>query len=251
MKDAYYFSHDSNARNDPKICMMRVDYGCEGYGWYWIIIEMLRDESEYKMRLQYARKAVAMQLQCTPEAAEKFLKNCMEEYELFESDGEHFWSNSLIRRMGKKDEKSERARQAALSRWEKQGNADDKQTHSERNAIKEKEKKGKENIYTPEFETFYNTYPNPANKMQTFTNWKTVIKKYGHAEILRSAERYGKEVGGKDKQYIVVSSNFIGKKSTYLDYLDENYTQKQSNKETRIGVMESDSDLGPKEEAWM
>jgi len=43
-KDAYYFSHDSNARHDPNICEMRLNYGMEGYGLYWVMIEMMREQ---------------------------------------------------------------------------------------------------------------------------------------------------------------------------------------------------------------
>jgi hypothetical protein len=45
MKDAYYFSHDTNARNDPKIAAMRQSYGVEGYGLYWIVVEMLAERN--------------------------------------------------------------------------------------------------------------------------------------------------------------------------------------------------------------
>ena len=40
-KDAYYFSHDSNAKDDPK-CMVLIDQlGLEGYGIFWVLIETL------------------------------------------------------------------------------------------------------------------------------------------------------------------------------------------------------------------
>ncbi|MDQ7860585.1 DUF4373 domain-containing protein [Peribacillus frigoritolerans] len=48
-KDAYYFTHDSNARHDPKVTAMRGVYGSEGYGWYWMLIEMLRESNDYKL----------------------------------------------------------------------------------------------------------------------------------------------------------------------------------------------------------
>ncbi|MBV4438680.1 DUF4373 domain-containing protein [Clostridium tyrobutyricum] len=50
MKETYYFLHDYNARNDPKIPAMISKYGAEGYGYlafiritfiYRIIIEFL------------------------------------------------------------------------------------------------------------------------------------------------------------------------------------------------------------------
>ena len=44
MKDAYYFSHDSNARNDQRLIKIRMKYGMEGYGIYFGIIEILREQ---------------------------------------------------------------------------------------------------------------------------------------------------------------------------------------------------------------
>jgi len=38
-KEAYYFSLDSNARDDPKILQLRMEMGWEGYGLFWAIIE--------------------------------------------------------------------------------------------------------------------------------------------------------------------------------------------------------------------
>ena len=37
-----YFPHDSNAKDDPK-CMILIDpLGPEGYGIYWVLVEILR-----------------------------------------------------------------------------------------------------------------------------------------------------------------------------------------------------------------
>ena len=46
-KDAYYFPHDCNARNDPKILALRSVFGAEGYGVYWMLIEILREQPDY------------------------------------------------------------------------------------------------------------------------------------------------------------------------------------------------------------
>lgn len=167
MKEAYYFSHDSNARHDPKILSMRTVYGSEGYGWYWIIIEMLREQDDFKIELtKYVWNALAMQTQCNADAMHSFVEDCINEFKLFSSDGNYFWSESLNRRMDIRNEKSEKARKAAEARWGKSSkdkvspkkkepqsssNADAMQTHSDRNAIKKKkvkESKEKENIIT-------------------------------------------------------------------------------------------------------
>lgn len=121
MKEAYYFSHDSNARRDPDILKMRSVYGSEGYGWYWMIVEMMRDQTDYKldMHSRYAFNALALELLCENEKAQYFITDCINEFNLFETDGIYFWSNSLLRRMNKKEKNSELARQSANARWSK------------------------------------------------------------------------------------------------------------------------------------
>ncbi|MDR9857845.1 DUF4373 domain-containing protein [Paenibacillus sp. VCA1] len=156
MKEAYYFSHDSNARHDPKISAMRGVYGAEGYGWYWMIIEMMRDSDGYKLDMQskYAFNAFALQLQADCSKIEEFVADCINEFHLFESDGKFFWSNSLIRRMAQREEVRAKRSAAAKARWDKEKsesgkaseNAQPMQMHdqSNANAMQGKESKGKE-----------------------------------------------------------------------------------------------------------
>ncbi len=122
MKEAYYFSHDSNARHDPKITAMRSVYGPEGYGWYWMLVEMMRESEGYRLDMQgkYTWNAFASQLQTDSIRIAEFVQDCISEFELFESDGEHFWSASLNRRMELRDQKSEVRRKAAKARWDKE-----------------------------------------------------------------------------------------------------------------------------------
>lgn len=119
-KEAYYFSHDSNARHDPKITAMRGVYGMLGYGWFWTLVEMMREADGYKldMKSKYAFNAYAIQTQCECNAIASFVHDCIHEFELFSSDGDSFWSESLLRRMELKESKSEKARNSAKARWE-------------------------------------------------------------------------------------------------------------------------------------
>ncbi|GAB7387404.1 hypothetical protein BSNK01_12400 [Bacillaceae bacterium] len=243
MKDAYYFPHDSNARNDTKILSMRSVYGAEGYGWYWIIIEMLREEKDYKIKMsKYVWNALAMQMQCDCNAAKKFVEDCINEFELFKSDGEYFWSESLIRRMKNKDEKSEKARKAAIARWEKSSNdaasedfdenedeqcernADALQTHSERNAIKEnkrKENKNK-NLYNAQFERFWEVYPRKVGKKRAYALWQRRVKEEDPETLILAAENYARycEQNKTEQRYIKHPSTFLSDKLDYQDYLE-------------------------------
>lgn len=98
-KDAYYFSHDANALADPKILSMRCDYGMEGYGIYWGIVEMMRSQQDYRLeRNKNTYRAMKIQF-ATSVDVESFINDCIYEYGLFICDDDSFWSDSLLRRM--------------------------------------------------------------------------------------------------------------------------------------------------------
>lgn len=43
-KDALFFSHDLNARNDKKIAALVREFKSTGYGVYWCVVEMMHEE---------------------------------------------------------------------------------------------------------------------------------------------------------------------------------------------------------------
>jgi len=98
---AYWFSHDYNAKDDPK-CMLLIDeLGPEGYGIYWILIETLREQNEYKYPIKLL-SSLARKYGTTLPKMEVVVKN----YSLFAiENNEFFLSKSLCRRMKKYDEK--------------------------------------------------------------------------------------------------------------------------------------------------
>lgn len=51
MKDTYYFSHDCNASQDPKLMMLLSECGLAGIGMYWTLIEILHQQPEGKITL--------------------------------------------------------------------------------------------------------------------------------------------------------------------------------------------------------
>jgi len=148
-KDAYYFSHDSNARHDPKIVKMLCKYKY-GYQWYFMIIEILRDQADYKYKMdEYYCNAIARDLHEDSTVIADFVNDCIKEFDLFMSDGEKFWSKSLLTRMKIKEQKSKKYRENAKKRWENNasnGNATAMQLQS----IKGKEKKVKKSkVFIP------------------------------------------------------------------------------------------------------
>jgi hypothetical protein len=149
-KDAYYFPHDANARNDPKLRAMRTVYGAEGLGWFWMLVEILREQENYKLPVnKYTFNALAMELGCQPTQIEKFLKDCAFEFTdpdgpLFYFDEQFLWSKSLLRRMEAIDNKRLQARNAVLSRWNNTRNTPVLLPQYSSNTSKVKERKVKE-----------------------------------------------------------------------------------------------------------
>lgn len=136
-KDTYFFSHDYNARSDSKIKRLLLKHGMIGYGVYWSIVEDLYNNANV-LPLQY--DIIAFDIRCD----ETIIKSVINDFGLFEVDGDYFGSKSVERRLQERSEKSEKARASAKSRWEKRGQEDANALPSDedRNAIKEK--KGKE-----------------------------------------------------------------------------------------------------------
>lgn len=132
-KETFYFSHDSNARNDIKIKAMRKTYGLEGYGMYWLIIETLREEVEHKLPIkEYVFDGIATDAGLDAQFIQKYIDDCINKFELFQSDGEYFWSRSLMERMEKMHNIREKRKAAARASVQKRlTNDDDNNTNAQ------------------------------------------------------------------------------------------------------------------------
>ena len=151
-KDAYYFPHDSNAKDDPKCVLLIEQLGMEGYGIYWMLIETLREQPDYTYPVANI-PALGRRYNTTAEKVKTVVCN----YSLFTvKDDKIFFSDSLNRRMlvleEKRAKRSEAGRLGNAARW--------KTSQTDRNAItmrsqfiaskvkksKEKESIGKESM---------------------------------------------------------------------------------------------------------
>jgi hypothetical protein len=140
-KDTFYFSHDYNARNDEKIKMLIRKHGMMGYGVFWAIVEDLYNNAN-ALRTDYDGIAYDLRLHSD------IIKSVVNDFDLFEINGDYFGSSSVQARLDQRNEKSLSARKSASYRWnKKEEDANALRTLSEGNAIKErkgKEIKGKE-----------------------------------------------------------------------------------------------------------
>jgi len=171
-RDTYYFPHDFNARNDPKLASAISVYGVEAYAWFFMIIEILREQTGYKLAInKYTWNTLAMQLHSDAEKIKNFVSDCCNEFvddngSLLVMDNKNLWSVSLLRRMEAVDVIRKKRSEAAQARWlkaESRSNANEVQVQCKSNAIKEKKIKENNNI---------NTLNNTTNEPETTTTTK-------------------------------------------------------------------------------
>lgn len=109
-KTTNYFTHDSNARNDEKIVCLRMKLGAEGYGVYFMLLERMREESNYTSIKDYNMIAFDLRVDAA------IVKSVVEDFGLFvfTENGKYFYSESFTQRMELKD--SIRKQRAAIGK---------------------------------------------------------------------------------------------------------------------------------------
>ena len=90
MKDAYFFPHYIGARNDNKIMRLRLKYGMEGYGIYFALLEVLREQSDHLYPLQDLDI-----LSADIRVDQQVVESIINDFGLFKKDKTNFWSPKL------------------------------------------------------------------------------------------------------------------------------------------------------------
>lgn len=143
-KESYYFSHDANARKDEKILCLLSEHGYEGYGIYWVLIEMMFENSDTAISRNLL-KGIAYDLRIDITVLQSVITTCYN-VKLFAADKEKIWSNSLRRRKAEWDEKkkkrSEAGKAGMASRWHSDNNVIKNDNKRITNDNKGKERKG-------------------------------------------------------------------------------------------------------------
>lgn len=157
-KDAFYFPHFCNARRDRKIRRVIKDLGISGYAIYFMILEVLREQRDFR----YPMEDVDL-LADDFNTSEDVVQAVLQKYELFDIDKDGFFTSKKLQLyLQPYIERSKRAKAAADKRWENvsnssknnstelNNNANALQKNCNRNANKIKKRKEKElnkNIY--------------------------------------------------------------------------------------------------------
>ena len=227
--NAYYFSHDSNAKDDPK-CMLLIDQlGLEGYGIFWVLIEVLRDQPNYSYPLNLI-PILARRYNTSTEKMMAVIRN----YNLFDFNSENtFFSLSLNRRMNKIQLGIEQRRLAGIASAQKRLNqaiaTDVERPLDECSTKKRKEKKRneikiKENI-SYLFDDFWDDYDKKVgDKTKLQKKWENLTEEE-RDKIKSYIPRY--KIAQPDKKYRKNPETFLNNKSWNDEIISES-TQKQT-----------------------
>jgi hypothetical protein len=113
-KDVYYFPHYSNARNDTKIMKLRRVLGLEGYAIYFMLLETLREQGDFKLPVN-----IITELEFEYRVSKEKILSVINDFELFTLDNDVFYSVQQVAYLQPYLEKTERARLAAKTRWDR------------------------------------------------------------------------------------------------------------------------------------
>lgn len=107
-KDTYYFPHDFNARNDPKLISLRHRHGAVGISVYWTIIEFLHEQDGNKFEPKnYIISTIAEQSGANVKQVSDILKSCVEDLDLLRLIDGAYTSERVLRNIQKRNEISE------------------------------------------------------------------------------------------------------------------------------------------------
>lgn len=107
MKDVYYFPHDSNSRRDPKIAALLREFGFEGYGIWWTLIEIMHEQEGGKLE-KFPKLIEGLAYQMSPDRrkTKQFeatlnasIRAMIDDFKLLQEDGTHIWSNRVVRNL--------------------------------------------------------------------------------------------------------------------------------------------------------
>ena len=258
-KDVYYFSHDVNASNDPKIIVMKELCGVIAYAWWWILIEQLAVQEDYKLpmdKITFTGLGIAFGMKqneanassneanaSKTKQAEAFINLLINECELLETDGEYFWSPSLVRRNLLRKNKqveisrkrSEAGRLGGLKSAEQRSKTKQMLQANEANeANQAKGKERKENIYsysyyrdgenqnsnellnmfddeppkTDPYKNVFKIYRNNVGEISPMTKEKLeyLVNDFGESEVINAISK-SSEVGKASIAYITAVLN--------------------------------------------
>lgn len=143
MKETFYFPHDYNASQDPKIISLLTTCGLSGLGVYWILIEILHQEPTNKISTQSFVDYINFYSKFDSEQVLNKIQQELIRTGLLLKEGEFIFSKRVLDNKKHRENISEKRSKAGKRSAELRYNLTNVQQLSNKTQ-QEKERKGKE-----------------------------------------------------------------------------------------------------------
>lgn len=149
-KQTFYFSHDYNARNDEKILELRSEFGAEGYGIFWMLVETMAENDNSGIKASLLG-GLSLGFGVAKDVLNSVIGKCLE-LKLFHEEDGYYFSNRLLSHKEYRKTLSENGKKGAGLRWGSDSEAiaplmQSKVKESKLKEIKEKNKKKKSAVF--------------------------------------------------------------------------------------------------------
>lgn len=223
MKETFYFQHDYNSRNDPKLQNVLMEHGCAGIGVFWCVVEQLHEQGGI---LPLAGiKGIAFALHVDAKVVESIIRD----FGLFETDDENFWSESVNKRLQKRVEIKAKRKEAAQHRWGSKCKSNANAMHLQSKEKERKRKESKENISSNEDSSTFVDSASQENKFvidysRIMALWKENCPGFPQPRTLadddkmKVRQRFNEMVAGNDPETAYQRIEAIFKKIGVSDF---------------------------------
>lgn len=176
-----YFPHDYNASTDLNIAAFMSDAGIAGYGFYWIVVELLHKEKTHQLpRTQKTYKALAKQMSTSVEQVSTFVEQAIDN-DLFEKNDEFIISERVLKNVKKRQEISDKRSFAGKISATKRTCVEHVLTNDEQEATNKRKRKEK-NLKDKEKNIKKEIPPVPAGSMSFEEFSETFSEKFVTAQ---------------------------------------------------------------------
>jgi len=114
-KETYWFRHDHNARGDEKILELRSEFGAEGYGVFWMIVETMAENSNGGVQKNLIG-GLSLGYGVPKDRLCEIFSFCLRVELFFEKDG-YYFSNRILKHKESMSNFAEYGKIGAKKRW--------------------------------------------------------------------------------------------------------------------------------------
>lgn len=165
-----WFKHDYNARNDDKLLQLRAMMGWEGYGLFFALVEIMCENDKGYIDGQKIG-GLSVGLGVPIDTLQELIEGCLDVGLFYIGDDEMIHNSRVDHHVAKMKSFREAGKKGAKKRW---SNKSDKGANRGANTGVNADKSRVDNIYTGEFEEFWELYDVKKGKKKAWLEWKNL-----------------------------------------------------------------------------